>query len=188
MNPGLILTPDWVKTAKQLSADDWDGDWEAYLQSVADEHAPIKRFGTVEELADFMVFLCSPARLLRGRRHLLRRRRHAPHHLRRLDDGQPPLSLATLDRLPAGVARPTYARGDLSPGILHFGVGNFHRAHLQVYLDRLMNAGARPRLGDRRRRRHALRRQDARRARRAGLALDRRRAVGRQVSARASPG
>ena len=24
---------------------------------------------------------------------------------------------------------------------MHFGVGNFHRAHLQVYLDRLMNAG-----------------------------------------------
>jgi NAD(P)-dependent dehydrogenase (short-subunit alcohol dehydrogenase family) len=62
INPGLILTPDWVKTAKQLSADPeagWDGDWEAYLQSVADEHAPIKRFGTVEELADFFVFLCS---------------------------------------------------------------------------------------------------------------------------------
>jgi NAD(P)-dependent dehydrogenase (short-subunit alcohol dehydrogenase family) len=56
VNPGLILTPDWVKTAKQLSGDDWEG----YLQSVADEHAPIKRFGTVEELADFMVFLCSP--------------------------------------------------------------------------------------------------------------------------------
>ena len=36
------------------------GDWQGYLQSVADEHAPIKRFGTVEELADFMVFLCSP--------------------------------------------------------------------------------------------------------------------------------
>jgi len=59
VNPGLILTPDWVKTAKQLSADR-GGDWEGYLQSVADEHAPIKRFGTVEELADFMVFLCSP--------------------------------------------------------------------------------------------------------------------------------
>jgi NAD(P)-dependent dehydrogenase (short-subunit alcohol dehydrogenase family) len=56
INPGLILTPDWVKTAKQLSG----GDWEGYLQSVADEHAPIKRFGTVEELADFFVFLCSP--------------------------------------------------------------------------------------------------------------------------------
>lgn len=59
VNPGLILTPDWIKTAKQLSADT-GGDWEGYLQSVADEHAPIRRFGTVEELADFMVFLCSP--------------------------------------------------------------------------------------------------------------------------------
>lgn len=57
VNPGLILTPDWVKTAKQLAE---DGDWEAYLQGVADEHAAIKRFGTVEELASFMVFLCSP--------------------------------------------------------------------------------------------------------------------------------
>ena len=58
INPGLILTPDWVKTAKQLTADS-GGDWQGYLQSVADEHAPIKRFGTVEELADFFVFLCS---------------------------------------------------------------------------------------------------------------------------------
>jgi NAD(P)-dependent dehydrogenase (short-subunit alcohol dehydrogenase family) len=58
INPGLILTPDWVKTAKQLTADS-GGDWEGYLQSVADEHAPIKRFGTVEELANFFVFLCS---------------------------------------------------------------------------------------------------------------------------------
>ena len=56
VNPGLILTPDWIKTAKQLSGDGW----EAYLQQVADEHAPIRRFGSVEELADFMVFLCSP--------------------------------------------------------------------------------------------------------------------------------
>ncbi|MGN6551563.1 MAG: SDR family NAD(P)-dependent oxidoreductase [Pararhizobium sp.] len=58
VNPGLILTPDWVKTAKQLSAGS-GGDWQGYLQGVADEHAPIKRFGTVEELADFFVFLCS---------------------------------------------------------------------------------------------------------------------------------
>ena len=56
INPGLILTPDWIKTARQLAP---DGDWQAYLQAVADEHAPIKRFGTVEELADFFVFLCS---------------------------------------------------------------------------------------------------------------------------------
>ncbi len=52
-----------------------------------------------------------------------------------------PLSRATLDRLPGSVARPAYAAGDLRAGIVHFGVGNFHRAHLQVYLDRLFNAG-----------------------------------------------
>jgi NAD(P)-dependent dehydrogenase (short-subunit alcohol dehydrogenase family) len=58
VNPGLIQTPDWEKTARELSAGT-GGDWEGYLQSVADEHAAIRRFGTVEELADFFVFLCS---------------------------------------------------------------------------------------------------------------------------------
>lgn len=58
INPGLILTPDWIKTAKQLTENS-GGDWEAYLQDVADQHAPIKRFGTPEELANFFVFLCS---------------------------------------------------------------------------------------------------------------------------------
>jgi mannitol 2-dehydrogenase len=52
-----------------------------------------------------------------------------------------PLSLSTLGALSAAVARPAYARADLSPGILHFGVGNFHRAHQAVYLDDLFNAG-----------------------------------------------
>lgn len=55
VNPGLIRTPDWENTARELKGDNWEG----YLQEVADEHAPIRRFGTVEELADFMVFLCS---------------------------------------------------------------------------------------------------------------------------------
>jgi 3-oxoacyl-[acyl-carrier protein] reductase len=58
INPGLVLTPDWVKTAKQLT-EGKGGDYEAYLQSVADEHAPIRRFATPEEMADFFVFLCS---------------------------------------------------------------------------------------------------------------------------------
>lgn len=58
LNPGLILTPDWIKTAKQLTAET-GGDWEGYLQGVADEHAVSKRFGTPEELANFFVFLCS---------------------------------------------------------------------------------------------------------------------------------
>ena len=39
----------------------------------------------------------------------------------------------------AGV--PSYDRGALKPGILHFGVGNFHRAHLASYLDTLFNQG-----------------------------------------------
>jgi mannitol 2-dehydrogenase len=51
------------------------------------------------------------------------------------------LSLATLGDLQAKVGRPTYARADLAPGIVHFGVGNFHRAHMAWYLDRLMEQG-----------------------------------------------
>jgi len=54
----MFSKPDWIKTAKQLTADK-GGDWEAYLDSVAREHAPIKRFGTPQELANFFVFLCS---------------------------------------------------------------------------------------------------------------------------------
>lgn len=58
INPGLVLTPDWIKTAKQLTQNT-GGDWEGHLQQVADEHAPIRRFATPAELADFIVFLCS---------------------------------------------------------------------------------------------------------------------------------
>ncbi|WP_421725867.1 SDR family NAD(P)-dependent oxidoreductase [Bauldia sp.] len=58
INPGLIQTPDWVKTAKELTADS-GGDWEGHLKGVAEEYAAIKRFGTAEELANFFVFLCS---------------------------------------------------------------------------------------------------------------------------------
>lgn len=52
-----------------------------------------------------------------------------------------PLSLRTLKELPKAVARPAYARTSLRPGIVHFGIGNFHRAHMQVYLDRLFSMG-----------------------------------------------
>ncbi|MGG7565391.1 mannitol dehydrogenase family protein [Rhodovulum sp. DZ06] len=51
------------------------------------------------------------------------------------------LSAATLSELPEGVARPGYDRAALTPGIVHFGVGNFHRAHQAVYLDALIEAG-----------------------------------------------
>ncbi|PIO99835.1 mannitol dehydrogenase family protein [Pleomorphomonas carboxyditropha] len=51
------------------------------------------------------------------------------------------LNNANLATLPADVARPTYDRGKLTTGIVHFGVGGFHRAHQAMYLDRLMNKG-----------------------------------------------
>jgi len=51
------------------------------------------------------------------------------------------LSAAALDRLPKGVGAPGYDRAKLSPGILHIGVGNFHRAHQAVYLDDLFASG-----------------------------------------------
>jgi len=51
------------------------------------------------------------------------------------------LSAAALANLPAEIAAPNYRRSDLSAGILHFGVGNFHRAHQAVYLDDLFNEG-----------------------------------------------
>ncbi|WP_415922356.1 mannitol dehydrogenase family protein [Tateyamaria sp. SN6-1] len=52
------------------------------------------------------------------------------------------LSLATLDQLPQGIARPEYDRDGLRPGIVHIGLGNFHRAHQAWYLHRLMQTGA----------------------------------------------
>ncbi len=51
------------------------------------------------------------------------------------------LSDATLSRLPSHVRRPRYDRSALSPGIVHIGVGNFHRAHQAWYLHRLFDAG-----------------------------------------------
>ncbi|QQR38668.1 mannitol dehydrogenase family protein [Devosia rhizoryzae] len=50
------------------------------------------------------------------------------------------LSLSSLSSI-TSAATPSYDRDTLSPGIVHFGVGNFHRAHQAVYLDALFNAG-----------------------------------------------
>jgi fructuronate reductase len=40
-----------------------------------------------------------------------------------------------LAALPAGIRRPTYDRARLEPGIVHIGIGAFHRAHQAVYID-----------------------------------------------------
>ena len=47
----------------------------------------------------------------------------------------------TLDSLPEGEAFPRYDRSTLKPGIVHIGLGNFHRAHQSWYLHRLMQTG-----------------------------------------------
>jgi len=45
------------------------------------------------------------------------------------------LSNATLGALPAAVKKPIYNRADVKIGIVHLGIGAFHRAHQAVYTD-----------------------------------------------------
>ena len=49
-----------------------------------------------------------------------------------------PLNENNLGSIQNAVLKPNYIRSNLSAGILHIGVGNFHRAHLSWYLHRLM--------------------------------------------------
>jgi mannitol 2-dehydrogenase len=51
------------------------------------------------------------------------------------------LNSTIISTAPASLATPQYDRASLTAGIVHFGVGGFHRAHQAMYLDRLMNAG-----------------------------------------------
>lgn len=51
------------------------------------------------------------------------------------------LDMTVLSTLPDAIATPAYDRSVLSAGILHIGVGNFHRAHQAVYLNRLFERG-----------------------------------------------
>lgn len=46
-----------------------------------------------------------------------------------------------LDRLDPRIAVPSYDRATLGGGLVHIGVGGFHRAHQAEYLDDLCNAG-----------------------------------------------
>jgi mannitol 2-dehydrogenase len=52
-----------------------------------------------------------------------------------------PLSSSTLSTLGQHLPIPAYQRAGTVPGIVHFGVGAFHRAHQAMYHDRLMNDG-----------------------------------------------
>ena len=53
------------------------------------------------------------------------------------------LSDATLGRLPPDIARFAYDRAAQQIGIVHFGIGAFHRAHQAWYTDRAMDSGER---------------------------------------------
>lgn len=59
VNAGLVLTPDWMNTATELTRD-MDITPQQYLDGVAEEHTPMKRFASPEEIANYFVFLCSP--------------------------------------------------------------------------------------------------------------------------------
>ena len=49
------------------------------------------------------------------------------------------LNNSTLAQVP--IAKPSYDRDEISVGIVHFGVGGFHRAHQAMYIDRLLEKG-----------------------------------------------
>lgn len=53
----------------------------------------------------------------------------------------PRLSNATLSQRSAGVSAPSYDRSKVTPGILHFGVGAFHRSHQALAIDTLLTKG-----------------------------------------------
>lgn len=53
----------------------------------------------------------------------------------------PRLSLSTLTDLPAAVARPAYDIAAAEVGVVHLGVGAFHRAHQAAYLDAILSHG-----------------------------------------------
>jgi fructuronate reductase len=51
------------------------------------------------------------------------------------------LSSIAATHLASAAALPAYNRAAQKPGIVHFGIGAFHRAHMAVYTDDAMNAG-----------------------------------------------
>lgn len=51
------------------------------------------------------------------------------------------LSNANLDLVPGPVRRPAYDRAAVKPGIVHLGIGAFHRAHQAIVIDDLLATG-----------------------------------------------
>ena len=53
------------------------------------------------------------------------------------------LTLASLASIPADVAKPGYDPAGVKVGVLHLGLGAFHRAHQAVYTDDILAADPR---------------------------------------------
>ncbi|MBO1255666.1 mannitol dehydrogenase family protein [Alteromonas sp. 5E99-2] len=51
------------------------------------------------------------------------------------------LSNQSIEQLSSKVKTPNYSRDSLSAGIIHIGIGNFHRAHQAMYMHKLFNKG-----------------------------------------------
>jgi NAD(P)-dependent dehydrogenase (short-subunit alcohol dehydrogenase family) len=58
VNPGLVMTPDWRRTATLLT-EGTESTADEYLQRIAEENAPIGRFADPQEVASLFVFLAS---------------------------------------------------------------------------------------------------------------------------------
>jgi mannitol 2-dehydrogenase len=67
--------------------------------------------------------------------------RRAPDTVDPAEDDMHPLDQKTLSSLSASVSTPSYDRDGLRTGIVHIGVGGFHRSHEAMYIDRLLEQG-----------------------------------------------
>src|SRR5581483_9748410 len=62
--------------------------------------------------------------------------------LRTLEETTMRLGHANLDQMPSAIRRPAYDRSRVTPGIVHLGLGAFHRAHQAVAIDDCLAAGS----------------------------------------------
>jgi fructuronate reductase len=56
-------------------------------------------------------------------------------------DGLMRLNTSSLASLPSAIRRPGYGRGSVTPGLVHLGIGAFHRAHQAAVIDDRLAAG-----------------------------------------------
>jgi len=59
VSPGYVLTAGWKETAARFGEEEGIT-WEQYIDRLARETIPIRRFASPEEIANLVVFLCSP--------------------------------------------------------------------------------------------------------------------------------